>query len=199
MFIQVIRGRAKNPPALREHMDRWRDELAPGADGWLGATAGVTDDGDFIAVVRFESEEQARHNSDRAEQTKWWDDFSADLEGEATFLDSTDAELWMNGGSDEAGFVQVIQGRAKDPKAVRDLFAEDEASQPGTRPDVLGGTIAWHEGGLFTNTVYFTSEKEARKGEANPTPEEQESMRRWMELVDDVSYTDLRDPWFTSA
>jgi hypothetical protein len=32
----------------------------------------LTDDGRFIALARFESEEAARRNSDRPEQDRWW-------------------------------------------------------------------------------------------------------------------------------
>jgi hypothetical protein len=79
VFIQVIQGQATNPDALRAELDRWKVELQPGADGWLGSTSGVTDDGRFIAVVRFASEELARRNSDRPEQDAWWSQASKDL------------------------------------------------------------------------------------------------------------------------
>ena len=59
MFIQVIQGRCTDETALRGHMDRWREELAPGADGWLGGTYGMTDDSMFVGVVRFASREAA--------------------------------------------------------------------------------------------------------------------------------------------
>jgi hypothetical protein len=71
VFIQVMQGRATNPDGIHAELDRWRAELQPGADGWLGSTSGVTDDGRFIAVVRFASEELARRNSDRPEQDDW--------------------------------------------------------------------------------------------------------------------------------
>ena len=68
MFIQVIQGMCTDESMLRQHMDRWREELAPGAQGWLGGTYGMTDDGQFVAVVRFESREAAARNSLRPEQ-----------------------------------------------------------------------------------------------------------------------------------
>ena len=55
MFIQVIQGMCSDEATLRGHMDRWREELSPGAEGWLGGTYGMTDDGQFVGVVRFES------------------------------------------------------------------------------------------------------------------------------------------------
>jgi hypothetical protein len=64
VFIQIMQGRATNPDGIRTELDRWKAEFAPGADGWLGSTAGITDDGYFIAVVRFASEELARQERD---------------------------------------------------------------------------------------------------------------------------------------
>src|SRR5262249_50539115 len=45
MFVQVIRGQATDPQELRSAFDTWYQQCAPGARGWLGSTAGVTDDG----------------------------------------------------------------------------------------------------------------------------------------------------------
>lgn len=72
MFVQVIQGHVLDPQQVYAALDRWVQELAPGASGWLGSTAGVTEDGRFLAVARFESEEAARRNSNRPEQGQWW-------------------------------------------------------------------------------------------------------------------------------
>jgi hypothetical protein len=79
MFIQVIQGRATNPPGIRRDLGRWQRQLAADADGWLGSTTGITEDGWSITVVRFASEAQARRNSDRPEQRDWWRDTSQHL------------------------------------------------------------------------------------------------------------------------
>ncbi|MGH8826627.1 MAG: hypothetical protein ACRDVZ_03295, partial [Jiangellaceae bacterium] len=84
MFVQVIQGRVSDEGQVRTAFDRWVDDLAPGATGWLGSTAGVTEDGRFVALVRFESEEAARRNSDRPEQGAWWAETSQLFIGEAT-------------------------------------------------------------------------------------------------------------------
>ena len=72
MFIPVIQGRALDPPGIRKELDRWQRQLAVDADGWLGSTAGTTEDGWSVVVVHFAPEEQARRNSDRPEQCAWW-------------------------------------------------------------------------------------------------------------------------------
>jgi hypothetical protein len=54
MFIRVIQGRATNPPGIRRDLGRWQRLLAADADGWLGSTAGITEDGWSITVGRFD-------------------------------------------------------------------------------------------------------------------------------------------------
>jgi len=87
MFIQVIHGRVADADELHDSLDQWVRELGPGADGWLGSTGGVTDDGRFILVARFTSAETARRNSDRPEQHQWWMETSKLFEGGVTFHD----------------------------------------------------------------------------------------------------------------
>src|SRR3954466_6211863 len=100
MFIQVIEARTGEPRGVREELERWQHELASGAHGWLGTTAGLTSDGTLIGVVRFESVEAARQNSSRPEQGHWWADFARHFEGEARFDDYEDTDLMSGGGSD---------------------------------------------------------------------------------------------------
>ena len=200
MFAQVIQGKAKDAEALRAGIERWRTELAPGADGWLGSTAGVTDDGEFFALARFESEEAARRNSDRPEQGEWWNEFSQHLDGEATFTDSTDTDTFAGGGSDDAGFVQVIQYHTTDPQRLREFAHETEAAMQRMRPDVIGGCTVYHGDGDVIDVLYFTSEAEAREAEARePDAEAQSMMSEMQQLMSgDVRYLDLRSPWLAS-
>src|SRR4051812_27276127 len=102
MFAQIIQGRTSDPDALRAATDRWMEELAPGADGWLGSTAGVTDDGRVVVVVRFESADAARRNSDRPEQGRWWEGTGQLFDGEVTFLDSEDVTVDLAGDPGQA-------------------------------------------------------------------------------------------------
>jgi len=67
MFVQAIEGRLADGDQLRRQLERWMDELKPGARGFLGTTAGVTDSGDAIAFARFETRADAMANSDRPE------------------------------------------------------------------------------------------------------------------------------------
>jgi len=197
MFVQVIQGRVSDAAAMRGELDRWHHELAHGAEGYLGTTAGVTDDGEFVALVRFESEEQARRNSDRPEQGQWWEQASKLFESEPTFRDSSDVDVDTPGDPGQARFVQVMQGRTSDPARVRELMRMDSEGWARFRPDILGSVSVGYEGGDYTVAVYFTSEADARAGEQKAPPPELKE--RWDEMtgleVGTPRFLDLRDPW----
>lgn len=201
MFLQVINGRTSDPAGVRTMMDRWVTELSAGAQGWLGTTAGVTDDGQFVAAARFASAEDAQHNSDRPEQGAWFAELTKHLDGDPTFANSSEVRTMLDGGSDEAGFVQVIQSRVVDGDRVREAAdAMDQMGEAFSRPDLIGGIGAISDDGqAMTQVMYFTSEEEARKGEASePPPEFVEAMGVWQGATANEQYLDLRDPWMTS-
>ena len=200
MFVQVIQGKVSDAAAVRARMDTWMKELAAGADGWLGSTAGVTDDGDFVALARFESEEAARRNSDRPEQTAWWEETAKLYEGEPTVLESTDVDVDTPGDPDRAGFVQVMQGRTSQPDRARELMASDPTDWAGFRPEILGTVTANHDDGRWTMVIYFTSEAEAREGEKKEPPEEVAKLMKELDAlsVGEPTFLDLRDPWLHS-
>jgi hypothetical protein len=175
-------------------------DLAPGAAGWLGTTGGITEDGRSIAVVRFESEEAARRNSDRPEQDAWWADTAKLFDGEVTFRDSNDVTLDLHGDPDRAGFVQVMQGRGSDPERAKELMSQNPDRWAEFRPEVLGSVTVGHEGGAWTMALYFTSEAEAREGERkDPPPELQAEMEEMGKLmIGEPEFLDLPDPWMAS-
>jgi hypothetical protein len=200
MFIQVIRGRVSGPEQVRAALDQWSEQLAAGAPGWLGSTAGVTEDGRFVALARFESEESARRNSDRPEQGQWWMKTSELFTGEVTFRDSSDVTADVNGDPDTAGFVQVMQGRGSDPERARELMAQNPDEWAAFRPDVIGSVVVGHEGGAYTMAMYFTSEETAREGERKePPPQLKAQMEEMSQLsIGEPEFLDLRQPWLYS-
>lgn len=198
MFVQVFQGPVHDAPGVKQTLDRWTAELAPGAEGWLGSTAGVTDDGTFIAVARFTTVEAARRNSDRPEQGEWWAGMSKYFSGEVAFHDCSEVTTVRGGGSDDAGFVQVIQGRASDVARLRELGSEFDTRFPTLRPELLGFTVALHDegDGGFTQVAYFTTEQAARDGERQEPPEDaRQLLEELMSLLQDVVYLDLHQPW----
>ncbi len=134
-------------------------------------TAGVTADGRSIAIVRFEDEASARANAARPEQTAWFEVMAKLYDGEPMFTESSDVTEWMGGGSDDAGFVQVMKFTGAD-RAQLDKM--DAALEPfaGQRPDLLGGLRVWTGPDSCIDVAYFTSEAEARKGEKVELPDE---------------------------
>ena len=200
MFVQVIQGQTSDVGALRVQIEAWARDVKPGAIGFLGSTGGVTEDGEVIVAARFDSEDSARANSDRAEQSAWWEETSKLFNGEPTFYDCTDVDEFGGGGSDDAGFVQVIQGYANDKEAMKEMGRQMEADQSmqQQRPDVIGGFVAWGPKDGFSQFVYFTSEEKAREGEQASAQSDDSSAQQWNDMVRDVKFLDLKDPWLTS-
>jgi hypothetical protein len=200
MFAQVIKGKTSNPEALDAALKQWQKDLAPGATGWLGSTSGVTEDGRLIAVVRFESEEDARRNSSRSEQDRWWSETAKLFDGEATFRDSNDVSVDLQGDPDQAGFVQVMQGRSSDPERARKLMDQDADKWNAFRPDIVGSVAIGHDDGSYTMVMYFTSEAEAREAERKEIPPElQAQMEEMNKLsVGETEFFDFKQPKMSS-
>lgn len=196
MFVQVIRGMPSDRTALFHVLERWHTDVGPGAEGFLGATAGLATDGQFLLVARFADEEAARRNSDREEQRAWWATAERAFAGRISFFDSSEVDVSMGGGSDDAGFVQVLFGRGERERA-REVLAQGEAVLRRERPDIIGGFTAWQADGGFIDVAYFRSEAEARAGES------QEMSAAGRELFEQLAavmpvheYVDLPDPRF---
>jgi len=197
MFVQVIQGQVADAAALKAAIDRWVADVSPGAIGWLGSTGGVTDDGRFIALVRFEDADAARRNSDRPEQDQWWKETSALLSGEATFRDSEDVMVDAAGDPSRATFVQVMQGRGSNPDRAKEIMAQDSEEWSAFRPEILGSVAVGQDGGAYTMGMYFTSEAAAREGEKKELPPKLQAQMEEMNAltVGVPEFFDLRDPW----
>ncbi|MDQ6852363.1 MAG: hypothetical protein M3046_01525, partial [Actinomycetota bacterium] len=112
------------------------------------------------------------------------------FDGEVTFHDCREVDLLVDGGSNDAGFVQVMQGRAKDEQRMRVQEKEMEPELRKLRPDLIGGITAWHGDGTFTEVAYFTSEQEARKNEQAMA--DSPVYEQFTSLIDgDLSFYDL--------
>jgi len=196
MFVQVIEGKVADREALHRQMDRWQSELRPSAAGFLGSTAGVADDGRAVCFARFESAAAAQANSSRPEQGQWWSETEAAFDGDVTFSDSEDVDEFMGGGSDDAGFVQVMKGHGVSRDRMRAMDEHFEQHGTGLRPDLLGGHRVWTGPDRYVEVAYFTSEAEAREGEKREPPAELvDAMREFEELSRNMEFIDLKEPW----
>lgn len=194
MFVQVIEGRTIDAEGLQRQGERWQDEVQPGATGYLGMTSGVAADGRSIAIVRFESEAAARANSERPEQDAWWSDTAKYYDGDVEFSESSDVTEFLGGGSNEAGFVQVMKVAGVDRARVERLDREFQRFAD-LRPDLIGGLRVWTGPDRYIEANYFTSEAEARAGESAQLPEEvQALMGEFQEIVANTEFLDLTDP-----
>lgn len=198
MFIQVIQARCTRQDELHALADEWRRDLSPGATGWLGGTYGFTDDDMFVGVVRFESREAAMANSERPEQAAMAERMAAVMDGPMEFHDCDDVTLMLDGGSDSAGFVQVIRGRVTEPDRLKMLMTDTEMIHE-MRPDIIGASLAFEDDGTFTETIAFTSEDAAREAERQDTPEMPAEVRETLDMaMQGATFYDLHHPWFAS-
>lgn len=197
MFVQIIEGKVSDKDGLHRQLDRWEADLRPGATGYLGTTSGVTDDDRFFVMARFANASSAKANSDRPEQGAWWEETETCFDGPVSFSDSEDVEHLLAGGSNDAGFVQVMKSpRSPDRSVLHDLDAQFEKHASAIRPDLIGGVRIWTPGGGTVEVNYFTSELEARANESSEPPAElAAAFAQFAELMADTEFIDLRDPW----
>jgi hypothetical protein len=195
MFVQVIKGRTRDAAGVRRQSERWRDEIRPGAVGFLGSTIGIADDGTFVALARFTDEAAAKENANRPEQGAWWEETAKLFDGEPSFRESSDTATLFEGGSDRAGFVQVMEGTAADRAKAEAMETPELVDQlRAARPDLLGSLRVWFPDNSYVEAAYFTSEADARKGEtSNDFSGPGEELAA---AFGEMTFTDLRDPLF---
>jgi len=198
MFVQVIQGRVTYTGGLRAALERSMERLGADADasGWLGTTAGVTDDGILITLACFDTAEHARREIARPGPDQWRAEISKHLADPVTVDDSRDVTTQLGGGPVDAGFVQIMRGRFSDVERTIGVLEEMTSWEVDFRPDIVGGLLAIHGDGVFTEAVYFRTEAAARAGERAVPPAEPAAALDV--LVQDVTYFDLREPWLFS-
>ena len=64
------------------------------------------------------------------------------------------------------------------------------------RPEIMGATMAIESDGHFVETIAFTDEASARRGEQMEMPAD--VREELMSAMADVEYLDLHHPWFAS-
>jgi hypothetical protein len=197
VFIQIVQGSCTRREELHSVVDEWCVDMAD-RPGWLGGTFGFTGNGSFVGVVRFETSAAAHENARRPESAMWWAAAAALFDSPPRCHESDDVLMMMAGGSDNAGFVQVIQGRIKDSALLRTMTGDSRliSMLHEARPDIIGATLVIEEDGSFTETIAFTSENAAREGERADLPAEVANALDGS--MEDVTYTDLHEPWFGS-
>ena len=197
MFVQVIQGRTSDAGQVRAQLDKWTQEVAPGAVGWLGSTSGVTEDGQVIALARFESEEAAQQNSDRPEQTAWWEEMAALFTDEPVFHNSPPSRSTRQVTPRRPASSRSCRAVRATRIALRELMANDPtdwSELPARNPR---HRLHRPRRDAWTMAIYFTSEAAAREGEQKEPPPEMQQMMKEMDSlsIGEPVFLDLKDPW----
>jgi len=199
VFVWVLEGKAADPGEVGRQLARWSGEFGD-TPGYLGATAGVTDDRRFLLLVRWESEEAGNELLRRREQQEWYEVFQESFDGPIEFVETGDVTTYLAGGSDAAGFVQAMKVSGVDRQRVETADREFENVAAQFRPDLIGGIRAWTAPERFVEVNYFTSEQDARAGEKQaPPPEATERFEEFMAMMKDAEYFDFTEPFLHTA
>ena len=196
MYIQTVQATCHQQDRMRRIVDDWSTEMAD-RDGWLGGTYGFTDDGRFVGVVRYESAAAREQLMQEPASRAGWEAALACCEGDLESHQSEDVMMMLDGGSDDAGFVQVMRGHIGDAKRVEHLASDEMTSMlHQARPEIIGATMVIEPDGTFVETIAFTDEASARRGERQAMPDTvREDLQR---AFADIEYADLHQPWFAS-
>ena len=192
MVVELIEGFAPSGEVLRRRMSGWREEIAGDVPGWRGTTAGVADDGTFVALFEFDHDA-----SSITQHQRWCTQTLASLGGDATRTVYPRVPLRVVGEVEAAGFVQVVVGRVHDVAAGEAYLAAFDRAVAPLRPDMTGRLMANRDDGRYVGAFYFASESAARAGEAQELPADLLDLTRRGESIGNgpPRYIDLRDPW----
>jgi len=195
MFVWLLEGEVSDAEEVGRQLGHWIVELGDSAPGYLGATAGVTDDRRFLMLVRWDSEESSAALLMRPEQHAWYDEFQQSFDGDVRFAESDDVTTFRSGGSDAAGFVQAMKVSGVDRQRIDEAGRRIESMAPGMRPDVIGGVRVWTAPDAYVEANYFTSEQDARAGEQQePPPELGDGIDDFAGMTKDAEYFDFTEP-----
>lgn len=156
MFVLTVEARTSRPAALRRHVLTWPSVVGRDAMGWLGNTAGVSADGELVLLLRFASQEAAWATSDLPGSAQWWQDCRRLLDTPPQITESTAVTGILQGGSDDAAAVRITRGSGSRTR-LRDSVRQLESLPAAERAPVVGGFVAWHDGGRFTEALYLAS------------------------------------------
>lgn len=189
-FVLVARGPVGDPVVLRRGWEEWNEWLASAASGWLGSTGGIASGGQWLAAVRYSSEEAGRAAAEADAGQRFLSAASTiDLTGDVQLVGG-------NGSPTAAGFVQFMRAQVADRLRFESVEAAVSDRFAAVRPDFLGGLRIWTDPGRLTIVDWFTSEADARAGEASEMPADLGALfGEWMSLLDDVEWYDLPEPW----
>lgn len=187
MLFQVVLGKVADPEAARR---AWEGISLADLTGWFGSAGGVTTDGRLVLSAAFESPEAAEAAG------SWWSALEGELESPTVVLETEDVAVVSVKPPTGAGFVQLMRAAVRDRERLEAVEAEIGPAFIEHRPDFLEGNRLWFDDGTLVALDYFSSEAEARAGEAKPLPEVLATgFQQWFSLLVDPEWYDLTNPW----
>ena len=148
MFIQMVQGRCSRHDGMRDLVEDWCAMMAD-RPGWLGGTYGFTDDDRFLGIVRFDSAGACKEAASTSQAAILWAGAEDLFDGRPEIHESEDISMMLQGGSDSAGFVQVMKGRVADADRFRHFMTDTEMTSMlhEARPEIIGATLAMEPNG----------------------------------------------------
>ena len=191
----MVEGACTHEDDMQMLVDDWCTRMAD-EPGWLGGTYGFTDSGRFLGIVRYESRAAWTECCSAADAGMWWAAAEEVFDAMPEIHESEDVTMMFDGGSDDAGFVQVMRGQVGNPDKLRRILTDQDMTSMlhQARPEILGATLMMEDDGSFTETIAFTDEDSARRGESMEMPAEVAADLQ--EAMAEVAYYDLHKPWF---
>ncbi len=190
-FVLLARGAVADPEALRRGWDEWHEGVSSDGGGWLGSTGGIATGGQWLAAIRYATEEAAQAAAAQGEG-------QSGLLSRATAIEVTGDVHVVDGNGPPAagGFVQFMRAQVPDRGRLEAVEAAIGDRFAALRPDFLAGLRAWTGPDRLTVVDWFTSVADARAGEAANTPADLAALfGEWMSLLRDVEWYDVAEPW----
>ncbi|MFP5218511.1 MAG: hypothetical protein ACLGIG_02060 [Actinomycetes bacterium] len=183
MPVQYVEAQTTGGESARAALSRLSDAVG---------VAGVSDDGRLVALLDVGSGAQLGGG----EHAPWDATLQAASAREVRVEPAVESSAFVAGVPVRCGFAQVLRGRVPDRFEFERVLRADAEWLARERPEILGGLLAWHGGNRFTLVVCFTDEAAARAGEAKNAESPGADIDQ---LMDDVTYVELRDPWTRPA
>ena len=155
MFIELVHGKARDTEQLHRVWVATLRSLKATGVRWLGATSGSTGDGEFMAMLAFESEEGARLTADLLDDQGVWRTLDSSLR-DLRFSECPHVRAFASGNPSRADCVEVTGGTAKDISQLMEYF--ETVSRSARRDEtLLGGLVCWDADGAATGALYRRS------------------------------------------
>ena len=123
VFVQLIQGKTSDKEGLHRQLEAWMSKLRPDADGYLGTTGGVTDDGDVFIYGHVSSpRRRGAPTATGRSRAPGGQRPNGTSDGPVSFVDSADVDVQVEP-SNDSGFVQVIQSTARDRSRIEEINA----------------------------------------------------------------------------